>query len=187
MTREEKDLLKKEYGKVWSPGSVLDYCVNNVSNIVTLDDGNLYVIEKPSIHTKFCFGYSLSSYDSEDYDKANADAENARHNVEYFVNENMERAGFDKLIKNMNDSGYKCVVGRMYGTNQPKDCKIMYMRCMHMCDPSPADTRPLTDREKIRIIATLKDAKARFNKRLNTYLKKYGLTCIDTWSYWRDA
>ena len=38
-----------------------------------------------------------------------------------------------------------------------------------------------------RVIEGHKIVKAKFEKRLNTYLKKYGLTKVHAWSYWRDA
>ena len=46
--------------------------------------------------------------------------------------------------------------------------------------------RDLTPKDKEQILASLEIEKAKFTKRLNTYLKKYGLSKINTWTYLVD-
>ena len=48
------------------------------NHIVELENGDIVVIEKPTIKKDFCFGYSDSRYDTEDYDRANEMAAHAR-------------------------------------------------------------------------------------------------------------
>lgn len=45
----------------------------------------------------------------------------------------------------------------------------------------------LNNDDKKLIMSKLSEELQKFVKRLNTYLKKYGLSCVHSWSYWRDA
>ena len=38
-----------------------------------------------------------------------------------------------------------------------------------------------------KIIIAYEDVRSRFAKRLDTYLKRYGLSKVRSWSYWLDA
>ena len=48
------------------------------------------------------------------------------------------------------------------------------------------EARPLTTEEIDIVIEAYKKARAAFEKRLNTYLKRYGMSKVETWTYWRD-
>ena len=50
---------------------MVDYCAKKIDQLVPLDNGMFIEIEKQSIKKDFCFGYSDSPYDTEDYDRAN--------------------------------------------------------------------------------------------------------------------
>jgi hypothetical protein len=47
--------------------------------------------------------------------------------------------------------------------------------------------RQVTEEEKSLILEGLKFGLSMFKKRLDTYLNKYGLSKLHTWTYWADA
>ena len=51
----------------------------------------------------------------------------------------------------------------------------------------PDKARNLTSEEKELIINGLEYGLKLFRKRLDTYLKRYGLSKLHTWTYWADA
>ena len=69
---------------------MVDYCAKKIDQLVPLDNGMFIEIEKQSIKKDFCFGYSDSPYDTEDYDRANRMACIAQSDEQYFIKENMK-------------------------------------------------------------------------------------------------
>jgi hypothetical protein len=49
------------------------------------------------------------------------------------------------------------------------------------------DVEPMTVEDRQAILAGLKREREKFEKRLQTYLKRYGVSKIRTWTYWADA
>ena len=47
--------------------------------------------------------------------------------------------------------------------------------------------RIATDTERSLYLAELVRVRKAFRKRLDTYLKRYGVSKLHTWSYWADA
>jgi hypothetical protein len=45
----------------------------------------------------------------------------------------------------------------------------------------------MTSEQRAEIIKALEWSRGEFEKRLNTYLKRYGTSKIHTWTYWADA
>lgn len=48
------------------------------------------------------------------------------------------------------------------------------------------ETYFLNDSENERLNNAIDKANAKFEKRLQTYLKKYGLSKVNTWTYWEN-
>jgi phosphoglycolate phosphatase-like HAD superfamily hydrolase len=65
------------------------------------ENGFYAEIEKPSIKKNFCFGYSLSSYDTESFDNAGRMAEHARTSADYFREKNL--AGLKEKVEYYKD------------------------------------------------------------------------------------
>ena len=189
MTKEEKTMLIEQHKMVWKKDSkMVDYCVNKVSDIVYLPTG-IFVIDKPSIQTDFCFGY----HDYEDvdnpygYNGAQHRADNASKDVEYFIRKNLEYCGFDTWIKALGDK-WRAIYLRTKYWSQTEDCKLLDLTDYgdDQRVPANADGRRLTTEERALIIKGYESAKKKFTKRLNTYLKRYGLSKVNTWTYWLD-
>lgn len=62
----------------------------------------------------------------------------------------------------------------------------MGLGAWRLYDEDHAKGVKITVDEAIKLRAGYEEAKANFRKRLDTYLKKYGLTCVESYTYWRD-
>jgi len=203
----DRDLLREQYGMAWheSPRMV-DYCVNKAAAVAILPGGEIIVIDKQSIETRFCFGES--GYDA---DEAAAAAQYARTSVDYFKRENMEH--FNEMIndlnESMNDEGYKRLVIYTGGAyiGQDADCRLRNIgfarlndiidACGGSCYTSELPGKELTvhfqkcrvaTHEELSIILeAYKAARQAHEKKVDAYLKRYGLTKVHAWTYWRDA
>lgn len=194
---EQKILLDKyiktlEQEQIWTDKSMLDYERKVTARIVELSNGNLLQIEKPRIKTDFCFGYSLSRYDTESYDNAQEMTQYASENQDYFINENLRE--FDRIADRLTaEKNYKPYLANHYTGSNQEDSKIKsinyitdYDYQFEMREEEKARYTPLMGEDLQKVIQAYKIERENFVKRLNTYLKKYGLSKINCWSYWRD-
>ena len=165
------DAIKKD----WSSERMIKHCISRLSNDCTLSNGHIVTFEKPYIKTSFCYGYSLSSTDSESYDRAGELAYNAQKDVlknSEKVYYNLDHYGFIN-VKTLHNEHDECRLRCQYGTQSE-----MYKQYIQF---------ELNDKDKQLIMEKLAEELQKFVKRLNTYLKKYGLSCVNSWSYWQDA
>lgn len=196
MTQKE---IKEKYmniirTEVW-PNSpkMQDYAEKNFCYGVELDNGDIYVIDKPYIKKDFCFGYGMNGIcDNDDMDRAGNMAQHAATSEEYFIKQNLEE--IDRRLELLKDSRY---VGYKYCAyaGQEHGSKLKAYTICHLCDgpeydPSRwnrlIDVERLTENEINSLIEGYGATKAIFTKRLNTYLKRYGLSKVNTWTYLRD-
>ena len=199
-----EDYEKALHG-VWSSPKMIDYCVKKVDNVVKLDNGFLIAIDKESIKKDFCFGYSLSRYDSEDFDRANEMARYAGESENYFYNENMKH--FRSLYDDLTYGEYHPAVCTQYYLNDESGAVIKslaFLKGWEVCEmfggscymdkvggtTGTARGREyyiLTKDDIAKVVAGVELAMKNHEKRVNTYLKKYGTKHVNSWSYWQDA
>lgn len=178
------DILARE---VWKGDQhMVDYCVKTAGYIVELTNGDIVVIDKPTIKKDFCFGYSLSRYDTEDYDDASAMARHARTSEEYFISENLHE--LEKTIdllssKEWNSFDYYLRIP-YYG--QPENSQLKAITTFYWHDEEAGKFPKLEGEDRQRVIDGYKAVKAAFEKRLHAYLKRYGLSKVNSWTYWQD-
>lgn len=192
-TKQKQQELKEAYRAIqqkrWGNNeAMVKYSVNKAVRLVSLDNGSLVTIEKPTIKKDFCFGYSLSTYNTEEYDKANKMTEIAITNEEYFMNENL------KDILEIRERLKGCT--RDYGNNLLYPCvypnaegveEVSSLLFRKEWDIREGGYTKLSENE-IEVFIEAYDLEIEaFKKRLTTYLKRYGLSKINSWSYWRDA
>lgn len=183
--------LKQRYAEilaadVWSDPKMVDYCVKKAGYIVELENGDIVAIEKPSIQKNFCFGYHDSRYDTEDFDRAENMAEHARKSTEYFLEQNLK--GINETIDNLEGRGsyrWEWRVAIPY-TGQPKDSQLKDVWCVDSYESRGKEYPLLKGEDLQRVVEGYKVVKADFEKRLNTYLKRYGLSKVNSWSFWAD-
>lgn len=188
-SKAEQAELKQEYldiirAEVWKDQRMLDHCAGKVAHIVRLSNGDILVIEKETIEKDFCFGYSDSRYNTDDYDRANNMAAHAKSSEEYFISENME--GINRKIALLDGSErtrYKYSLRVQY-YGQPENSKL---KCLDTFDPYDGkEVKEISAEDRALILAGYRIAREDFVKRLNQYLKRYGLSKVHSWSYWQD-
>lgn len=191
MDKNIKEIVSTEYAKVYAAGSDMHkYCVNKASDAVVLESGMIFIFEKPSIEKDFCFGYRLSSVDTQEYDEANEMAYSVQNDGgAYFKAYNLR--SFERFEDELNEVA-ECpenyFVQASY-SGEVKVCSHFQDACRYRYDfgKLPENTALLTAADVENLKKVNASEKAKFEKRLNTYLKKYGTSKLRSWSYWSEA
>ena len=133
---------------------------------------HFYLIDKPSINNRFCFHDEGSDY--EFYKTLCADDSKMK---DYFISEN------EATFTNKIDSIEKGETLRI------KDSDYKNMCCLYIGDYywDRQEGREATEEERKLILEGLKYGLSMLRRRLDAYLKRYGLTKLHTWTYWADA
>ena len=185
-----KEIYKTDMTNYWRKRNgepnqkMIDYCMKKIALIIPLNDNDYYVIDKPEIEKDFCFGYGYCGVSTdEDYQDAAGMAAHAKTSTDYFIDQNMEP--LDRRIKDLTDTSYK-IYKREYYIKQQKDCKLIDLHWIRGYEEAPKNEELLTPEEITAIIAGYEEVKKAFMKRLNSYLKRYGLTKVRSWTYLSD-
>ena len=130
------------------------------------------LIDKPSIKNRFCFHDEGPNYEL--YKSLHADEGKMR---QYFVNQN--EFEFTNKISRI-EKGEEVRL---------KESDYMNEICLYIGGYyyDRQEGRLATEEEKALILDGLKYGLTCYRKRLNAYLKKYGVSKIHTWTYWADA
>ena len=154
--------------------SMIAYCEKESAALAEIR-GVLVSLEKPRIETSFCFGES-----GHDMDEAVHGCHMAKTDETYFIRENMR--ALDALANDLSgETAHAWVepgaanIGKMYTASYLGG----YRR--------PENAFDLTAQERAQALEAVQHVRAAFEKRLRTYLKRYGISKIRTWTYWRDA
>ena len=197
---------QRDLQKVWHGNArMIKYCTDKAAQIVGMENGRYFIIEKKKIRTDFCFGYSLSRYDTEDYDRANAAARHASENADYFIRENMKE--ITGTLDLLDDDRYMPVLYEEYDPvyGCPNLCALNFRRVAEILEDCGGSAyleelkgtdkkearggrkyHILSGEEKEAVRNAFKEAAARHEKKVLAYLKRYGLSKVNSWSYWRD-
>lgn len=160
-------------------------------------DNNFLCFDKPDIETSFCFGYGLNGVSSqEDYEGAREQEKNMETNQQAFINANLEDLNksikdLQDFIDNFFDNKNTCFSSRY---NKIFICKNSYNHLAFLAWSWDYDNirdkemiiREATKEDLLLIIEVYKQQIENFKKRLNTYLKRYGLSKLRTWTYLVD-
>lgn len=182
-----REILENE---IWKNNKeMVDYSIKELAHIVELTNGDIITIDKPSIKKNFCFGYNLSSQDTDSFDNANDMVSRAVKNNDYFIKENLKELNYSiDGLKNGFDYNKDYYIMLIKYYSQSPTSKLKGISILYHYDENTDKSREnkLEGENKQRVLAGYEEVKAKFEKRLNTYLKRYGLTKINSWSYWRD-
>ena len=182
---------------VWRP-DMADYCYKKCAELVELFNGMIVEIEKQGIETRFCFGYSdwYGPTDDEAYEMAR----HAAKSEEYFVQENMRE--FNRVLENLNKHGRECFV--VLFCNHPPVVGMGFKRISDVLEAVGGSAyledlkgRTIdvgrdgkwyicTDKDVEALKAGYERAAAAHEKKCRAYLKRYGMSKVRTWTYWRD-
>ena len=152
---------------------------------------------KPSIQTRFCFGYGQNGIEADgDYDRAREQEKNMETNQQAFINANLEDLNksikdLQDFIDNFFDNKNTCFSARY---NKIFICKNSYnhLACLAWSwdydniRNKDAIIKEATKEDLLLIIEVYKQQIENLKKRLNTYLKRYGLSKLTTWTYLVD-
>lgn len=187
-TKAQKE-LREEYevllNGVWNGHTgMVKHCLQDTELLVKLDNGKLVAIKKPRIQKDFCFGYRLSSTDTKEYDDALAMAHLASKSEEYFIRKNLK--DLDETIGLFENTDVELFLRNAY-RSQPDDTLASVEAFRYRQPPRDMSGHiPVTQAQREILLQAYRESKNRFVKRLKTYLKRYGMSKVKTWSYWED-
>ena len=177
--------------EVWRNDSkMLDYMRSNTARVYKTENGYLIAIKKPKIETSFCFGYGFCGVTTQE---EQADAyrreEHARTNENYFIEKNT--ADLRRIIKGLEDKQNEVITYTEYSHHGGDDfCVKGFYVIENYRDREHAERLPkmeaLSDTDRHGLIQAYKQVLKDFEKRLATYLKRYGLSKLHTWTYLSD-
>ena len=153
--------------------------------------------EKPSIQTRFCFGYGQNGISTDDdFNRACEEEHNMETNKQTFINANLEdlKESIERIetfISQWINKEEKCFSSRY---NKIFICKNSYNHLAYLTWSWDYDNvrnkddiiKEATKEDLLLIIEVYKQQIENFKKRLNTYLKRYGLSKLTTWTYLVD-
>lgn len=178
---------KAEYVKVWGNDKrMVKYCQEKISNAVKLSDGRIVIIEKQKLKTAFCFGY----FDyGKDYDDANEAADAARRDEEYFREKNLEF--LEEKISLLKDSETSCEAPYL-SQKSYLDIglinihKVVSLGCFDFNEQRHGHYTKLSKDDRKLILSMYEGEKKKVNKRIDAYLKRYGLSKVRVHTYWEN-
>lgn len=152
---------------------------------------------KPSIQTRFCFGYGQNGIEADgDYDRASEREKNMRTNEQAFIDANLKDLNesvkkLQDFIDNFFDHKNTCFSSRY---NKIFIYKNSYDHLAYLAWSWDYDNirskddiiKEATKEDLLLIIEVYKQQIENLKKRLNTYLKRYGLSKLTTWTYLVD-
>lgn len=174
--------LRAAFTEIWNE-KMTDYEMAKTDNFVKLPSGYFLTFDKPTIKTDFCFGYD-TDYSGHEVSDAYKRLDAFKRSEKAFKRANLE--GLDEDIKDAKDTNKKVFIYTKYTMGG----KIAdYTICDPWKDPQILKDTPMweaSEEERKSIIKGLEIARAKFEKRLDSYLKKYGTSKLHCWTYWRD-
>lgn len=188
------DAYMEEMRTYWkNDAGMMKHFRTTTAAVVELENGDLIPIDKPRIETKFCFGYGLYGRSTEEeYNDAENMRQHAETSQEYFIKENLK--GIEETIKELKDDSFEVYTALAY-IGQAEGTKTKSYHITRLCNNpeyNPAwwanykELTKMTTADRERLIKAYEEVKQDFIKRLNTYLKRYGLSKLDTWTYLVD-
>lgn len=182
-------LLKEEFSKIWVSEHMRSYCLKEVSNCVRTSFGGLVIFEKPKIETNFCFGYHDSMTDTESYDAANDACENFGEK-QFLANNLADMQDALNLFEGNKKDSYESTKN-LYFARKYSDSNLYSIVFLNEYDAKDKAWRldgltKATDEDLQKCYTAQKQEYERFEKRLKSYLKRYGTKKLQTWTYWAD-
>lgn len=205
LTDEERKEFWIAEGETNNGLKMLDYHIKRYPLAVRLTDGRVIFCERHGLETSFCFGHGQNGITTED--ESRRARENERHassNEDYFISENMKgirrmvvkAKGFYKGdFEGYRDSKY-CYSYSVRPKEGRKEQQIFFSDYnkenlasleRHYLHPDQFETLALIEGEdRQRIVALYEAEEANRFRRVQSYLKRYGLSKLKTWTYLVD-
>lgn len=176
------DAWKNRNGKIDT--RMVNFCLKDASVIIPMSNGTLVAIDKPRIDKDFCFGYSTCGQGMS-YDECQRTHQSAADNLaEYFKEENLK--GFDsryrEFVNGASEENFHLSVhltGKYWSQSEKNPLRNITTDTVKMQEPVTAE-----DIENY--VEAVKFVRAEFEKKIDSYLKRYGTSKLRTWTYWVD-
>jgi len=215
LTPEDKEEIRRNYAQAWSDDRMIDFCTNQVDKLLRVGD-LLVIFEKKSLKKSFCYGYGFyGRATEEEMDRAGNNARITRENPDVFIEENTSelkekieliqyilRKRHETIISSDEDYNYRFegleIVFKhhgYYGEKPHNLTEIGFMKKWEIVEASGGQMQALTDSESYRVatdeeaekvLEVLEEQLSERLKRCETYLKKYGTSKLNVWTYLRD-
>lgn len=186
MTKEAiQEYLDEVNEKIWKNDlKMQDYIKKECSDVYKTSGGYYIVFEKPRIKKDFCFGHGQNGISTqEEVEIACDNAQYARTNDSYFMEENLKQ--FNEWVEMLEGQEKLYLMPQYY-----KSTKVACIRSEYYFHHYEWEKEKILDKLSQYDIEELKkmvfNEKEKFVKRLNTYLKRYGLSKINSWTYLVD-
>ena len=180
MSKEAVAKLENEYKEnIWKGSkSMIAYACHKISDCYETEKGYLIEFEKPSIKKDFCFGYDDFYSNQEDADEM---AAHARTNERYFIEKNLEE--INSLIKSLER-------GKVYARKGYDEAinlrSLVFEKYLRTYEFEKEKCDELSGADVAGLIEMAQNEKAKLEKRLRIYLKRYGTSKLNIWTYYRD-
>lgn len=185
--KELKEVYRNCVEDIWSDKGMIDYCMKNIGYIVEFSNGNIAEIDKPTIKKDFCFSHGYCGVSTqEDEERANRCVEIASSDENYFYNKNMK--DLYETIENLEKAKRRdnlYLHQAYYGQSEDNILRAYVYKDMYN-EHRVNEEDKLSSEDIDRIIEGYREVIKKFDKRLKTYLKKYGLSKVKAWSYLSD-
>lgn len=153
-----------------------EFIAKSLYNAIELSDRSICGFKKIGVETRFCFADEGPDYEL--YKGLMSNKEERLKN--YFMNENLKSIESKIKIFNKEDE-YN--IPACWTHNEIELCEPTWIREERDLDNHH---KLLNDQDRLAILEVLKEQKIDFEKRLNTWWKKYGADKLHTWTYWAD-
>lgn len=189
ITKKNHDELLKKLGRCYVNWDLGYYFTSGIET----EDGKICLIKKPdTIRTSFYFPEGMTGTINE----ASKMAEKVKQNREYFISENIKSAGYAhelKMIKAAEEGLVSPVIVCLGGCDEVgrgRASMEFFENDTPLYDFSFPNmekmTRYATDEELQAYKQAVIVAVENLTKRLNTYLKRYGLSKIKAQTFWDE-
>lgn len=176
----------------WKDEHMQEYCIKCNCLFVPFRANTIIVgLEKPYIQKDFWFGYSDFGQ-GPTFDECNNAEDNARRNaIDYFMKSNLKPIDNDikkitELIENKNFSYYNYYFNKHYYSESETNPVSTIVYFDKWQDREKYEKNFLTAEELKLYLEALKEYRNMFIKRLNTYLKRFGVSKLHFGTYWMD-
>ena len=177
-----QEYLNEVNEKLWADSKRMqDYVKKECSDVFKTSGGHYIVFEKPSIKKDFCFGHGQNGISTqEEVEIACDNAQYARTNESYFLEENLGQ--FNEWMEMLEGQEKLYLIPQHYKPTKVACIRSeYYFHCYEWEKEKIFEELSQCDIEELKKMVQSENEK--FVKRLNTYLKRYGLSKINSWTY----
>ena len=186
--KELKEMYQDELELVWNGDQrMINHCLKKSTGYIMVK-GKIIPFEKPSVKTEFY--YPEHGYD---YDEVQNTISDLSEDEQYFIQQNIRESDVYRLIEQLksaksDDNQHYVTVREQYEDSDIGYIKYNTPSTLYRGDDQydPTTDKKLDDETIDALIEKGEKELEKFDKRLKTYLKRYGLSKVRHSSYWAD-